>query len=342
MEHNPLVSITTIVYNGEPFIARCIEGVLNQSYQNIEYVIVNDGSTDGTADICRSYANRDDRIVFIENPRNMGLTYTRNRAFDACTGKYIAVNDADDFSYPDRIWKQVEFMETHPNVVLCGTQARMVFADGTSTPYNFPHSNEDLRIRMLEGVPMLNSSSMVKRSVLTRHGLRYLEGYASCEDFKLFAQISLYGEAVNLPETFVDYFVHGNQQTKLQRRGMIRDSGIIVCELLEDLGLAFRSDSEREAMIEAFGFNFPMSPGHVRDLGQVYQRLLEYNVGWRFFHQGKLEQFLRNKYFEVCYHSTKFSNALDIWKMFVRTNFVRSVDILNCAPKIIYSVIRTK
>ncbi|GAB5400717.1 MAG: glycosyltransferase family 2 protein [Aureisphaera sp.] len=109
----PLVSIITPLYNAEAFIAQNMESVLGQTYENWEQIIVDDVSTDASSEIVRTFAAKDDRIQLVRNPENKGAAFTRNRATELAKGDYIAFLDSDDWWHPEKLEKQIKFMEAH-------------------------------------------------------------------------------------------------------------------------------------------------------------------------------------------------------------------------------------
>jgi glycosyltransferase involved in cell wall biosynthesis len=121
---DPLVSIIMSVYNGESFIAPSVESILKQSYQNFDFIVVDDGSTDRTAIILKSFS--DPRLKILTNEKNVGQTRSLNLGLKVAQGKYIARQDADDISKPDRLGLQIEFMEQYGNVGLLGTDYEIV------------------------------------------------------------------------------------------------------------------------------------------------------------------------------------------------------------------------
>src|SRR5690554_3918162 len=112
--NNPLVTVFIPVYNCENFIDECLKSILNQTYKNIEVLLVDDGSTDNSVEKIKKYS--DPRIRLIQNERNMGIPYTRNVGLKEAKGKYIAIMDSDDISMPIRIEKQVAYLEQHPEI----------------------------------------------------------------------------------------------------------------------------------------------------------------------------------------------------------------------------------
>lgn len=117
MEKNPLISVIVPVYNVEDYVAECLESIIDQSYQNLEIIIVNDGAEDGSAEICREYTARDNRIVFLEK-ENGGLSSARNFGLDHATGDYISFVDSDDFIHEDYFKVMLENSEDH-QLVFC-------------------------------------------------------------------------------------------------------------------------------------------------------------------------------------------------------------------------------
>ena len=130
MEKEPLVSIITPLYNSEKFITETIESVLAQTYTNWEMIIVNDCSKDNGASIVEKYVEKDKRIRLFNNERNMGVSFTRNKAIDLAQGKYIAFLDSDDLWYKDKLTKQIGMMEKS-HYVLSYTGYNKINEDGS-------------------------------------------------------------------------------------------------------------------------------------------------------------------------------------------------------------------
>ncbi|MDZ4067898.1 MAG: glycosyltransferase [Tabrizicola sp.] len=116
----PLVSVALITYNHSAFVAEAIESVLAQTYENLEIVVADDFSTDGTREIVEQYVSRfPNKIKLCHATENLGVTKNHNRAFKGCSGKYISWMSGDDIMLPEKIFKQVRFMECHPDCVIC-------------------------------------------------------------------------------------------------------------------------------------------------------------------------------------------------------------------------------
>ena len=125
-----LVSILMPVYNVESYLSESIESILNQTYENIEFVIIDDCSSDGTYEVCKKYAAQDSRIVLLHNTENLKIEGSLNRGLKYCHGKYVLRMDGDDFSFPDRIEKLKTYLDEHKDVVLVGSSVEITDAQG--------------------------------------------------------------------------------------------------------------------------------------------------------------------------------------------------------------------
>ena len=117
----PELSIIMGAYNCEKTLAESLESILNQTYSDFLCYVCDDGSSDGTASVIKAYAEKDNRIVFMQSDRNCGLAVTLNRLIALCRTPYIARMDGDDIAEPNRLEKQIQFLESHPEYDLCGS-----------------------------------------------------------------------------------------------------------------------------------------------------------------------------------------------------------------------------
>lgn len=203
--HEPLVSVLLPVYNGGPYLGASIESLLGQTYRNFELIIVNDGSTDDTAQVIERY--QDPRIRLL-NQENRGLSPSLNRAVAAARGKYLARQDADDLSLPSRLEKQVAFLESHPDHGIVGTWAEIFCGlRGTKRAHLHHCANAPLKFNLIFDNYFVHSSVMVRASLLQRIGPYAAEASRQPEDFELWSRIlrSRCCKMANLPEKLVAY-----------------------------------------------------------------------------------------------------------------------------------------
>ncbi|MFN6039864.1 MAG: glycosyltransferase, partial [Bacteroidota bacterium] len=201
--YHPEVSVILPVFNAEKYLAESIKSILNQSFTNFELIIINDGSTDKSSEIIKSFS--DIRIVYIEQ-LNMGLANTLNKGVSLAKGKYIARQDNDDISYPERFQKQFSYLENNAEIALIGTRARIVNEMGEPTGRNHLHPTNPnvLKLDLLFDNPFVHSSIFVRKDILLKVG-GYYSSSDFFEDYNLWSRISYHYKVANLPEILLDY-----------------------------------------------------------------------------------------------------------------------------------------
>ncbi|MCE1199418.1 MAG: glycosyltransferase [Marinilabiliales bacterium] len=228
MENYPLVSILSPTYNHERYLKDCIESVLSQDYQYWEMILINDGSTDGTANIANSYCNQDPRIRLItqDNVGIFRLSETYNKGLHLAEGKYIAILEGDDCWNPDKLSKQVAALEQNPEAILCWSMANCVNSDRSEVYYTAPdlgasdsiyYPNDPIgkifNIFLFRNcIPAL--TILVKReSVLEVGGFQQVFNLPLV-DLPTLYELALKGSFVFLPEVLGDWRNYANQVTK--------------------------------------------------------------------------------------------------------------------------------
>ena len=184
----PLVSVVMPAYNASPFIGTAIQSVLGQSMADFELIVIDDCSTDSTAEIVQACI--DDRVKLRSNAVNLGISANRNLGIDLSRGKYIAWLDADDIALPQRLEKQVSFLETNLDYGLCCSNVRTIDARGRiiSRPWRAKR-HLPLEWDLLWANPVAQSSVMLRKSVLEEQHLRYLFEHAPAEDYNLWSRL---------------------------------------------------------------------------------------------------------------------------------------------------------
>lgn len=181
----PQVNVIMSIYNGEKQLRESIESILNQTFTDFEFIIVNDGSTDGSLEIIESYI--DSRIQIIDNEENIGLTKSLNKAIKKARGKYIARQDADDISLPTRLELQHEYLEKHPEVALLGTGIYVINEMGDEIEKRIMHPNP--KKSLLNGNRFIHGSVMFRKSVIDEIGA-YNETLKYAQDYELWLRMS--------------------------------------------------------------------------------------------------------------------------------------------------------
>lgn len=204
---SPLVTILMPVYNAELFLKRAMDSILNQTYKNIEFLIINDGSTDNSLAIIKSYL--DTRIVLLENTKNFGLIYSLNIGMEKATGKYIARMDADDISHKDRIQKQCDYMEANTYVGILGT---FIQKENKFKLYAQPNLNSnELKTRLIFTNIFNHPTIMFRNSFVKEKKISYNQEFKHAEDYNLWLGIINETEFAILPEYLLFYENHPDQ-----------------------------------------------------------------------------------------------------------------------------------
>ena len=190
------------VYNGERFLVECIDSIVNQTFTNFEFIIINDGSTDGTGAILERYAQVDDRI-FVHNQENQGLTASLNTGCKLARGEYIARMDGDDISFPDRLAKQVHYMETHPEIGILGTWIEYIGENGERYgQWHTPTQPVLIGWSLIFGTCLAHPTVIMRSDVL--ESLQYYRPEAlHVEDYDLWTRASFSTKLANLPEVLL-------------------------------------------------------------------------------------------------------------------------------------------
>lgn len=239
----PLVSVLMPVYNAEKYLAAAIGSVLAQTYGDFELLICDDASTDGSLDVVRSFD--DARITVFSNDENLGNAATRNRLTERAAGQYIAVLDADDTAEPDRLAKQVDFLEKHPDIGLCGSWVNIIahYGERKGGLKNLTHPKE-LRINLLFSVPFIHSSVMARADLMRANP--YDPEFRQSQDYELWCRLADLTSLANIPEYLANYRWHytnisitsASRQNHLKRevnRRQLRKLGIEPSEKELDL-----------------------------------------------------------------------------------------------------------
>jgi len=200
---SPRASVLIPAYNDARHIREAIDSILAQQFLDFEIVVVNDGSTDGTARLIGEYDDR--RIRFIEHEKNLGRPYARNTALAAATGEYIVWMDADDISLPTRLAKQIAFMDRHPDIAVCGGAIQCFH--GADDHINFPLKPEAIHTSLFFAPAVPNPASCIRRSAVERFFLCYDVGLPRAEDYDFWCRMLLDCKlkAANLSDTLLLY-----------------------------------------------------------------------------------------------------------------------------------------
>lgn len=206
------LTVVMSVYNGEPYLIPALESILSQSFRDFEFLIVDDGSTDGSTEILETYARRDSRITLIRQ-ENAGVYASLIKACALVTTPYIARMDADDISAPDRLERQLDFLRRNREVALLGGAAKYINGAGEVLfTVEFPTSDDDIRARLTTGNAFATSAVVMRRDAMLMVG-GFRRAFLLAGDYDLWLRITERYKVANLPAVLISYRVHAKQLT---------------------------------------------------------------------------------------------------------------------------------
>jgi len=238
------VTVLMPAYNAEAHVEEAVDSVLAQSFGDLELLVVDDGSTDGTAE--RVKAVNDPRLRVLRRDR-AGVVGALNAGLDAARGELLARLDADDVMVGDRLARQVAFLDRRPDIVACGTDYEMF---GTvQGRVRMPRTPAACRARLLFGTCVAHGTVMLRLGTLRREGLSYRPEYAYAEDFKLFSELRRRGSLANLPFVGLRYRQHPGQVSTANAAAQRAVATTVIRENLAEAGVRDVSDAVVERMI---------------------------------------------------------------------------------------------
>lgn len=209
--HRPQVTVLLPVRNGAVHLAAALDGIFAQTFTDFELLVIDDGSTDATPEILR--AMRDPRLSVVTHPQNIGLVPTLNEGLDLARGEFVARQDHDDVSHPERLQKQVDYLRAHPDCALLGTEAWQTDEDGrVSFRLLRPLTAESIRWYLCYDNAFIHSSVMFRRAVIRDELGGYPASFHS-EDYALWSRVARERPVANLSEPLLRYREHRGSVT---------------------------------------------------------------------------------------------------------------------------------
>lgn len=232
----PLVSVVMSVYNGETYLHEAIDSVLNQTYSNFEFIIINDGSVDKSLSIIQSY--NDKRIVLIDNDKNKGLIFSLNKGVEVAQGKYIARMDADDINLPNRLEKQVHYLESNLQIGVCGCNY-FQFTEFKETYFIPTKQHDEIFSFMLFNSSIIHPSLLIRTSIIKSQKIIFDANYSHAEDYELWSRLIFICKFSAVNEPLFKYRVHKSQVTQLFNAEQIKSANSVRKNMLERSGFSF-------------------------------------------------------------------------------------------------------
>ena len=280
----PELTVIMPVYNCAKYLSTAIDSVLNQTYHNFEFIIIDDASTDGSIDVVKSY--NDERIILIENDINRGIVFGLNYAISIAKGKFLARMDGDDISMADRFEIQLKLMIENPGIGVCGS---FVQCFGYKAHlWHPPVFDSDIKAGLINGSTFCHPAVMIKKEVLEKNCIQYCEEFYKAEDYYLWFSLLRYTQFYNIPRVLLKYrisdsqisFIHKLEQDDLKRR--IQRKALQFSKTILDIELDVLFDFE----------------GEVKDILNVLKKIEIENEKCQFYKRDSLKRALAYLFLE--------------------------------------------
>lgn len=310
------ISVVIPIYNSREYLRESIESVIAQTYHDWEVLVINEfGSDDGSSDIIKEYSQQDPRIRLIQNEENLGLAESLNKGIRMAKGEYIARLDADDLAHPDRFRKQIEFMNSHPEVVVCGTYQHHfgVETDWVHKPAITP---EQCKANLLFFCDLCHSTLMLRREAIVTNNLWYDKHFLA-EDFELWTRVTRVGEIANIPEVLGEYRWGDGNITKEKINRLHEESGNIVAHNLEQ-NLKLKLDDNERAYFRNWHNpldDFENKKMFLNKMERLLRGIYEKNITEQYYNQQELLNAIGTKWRWIKYNDP-----------FNRVSYVRDID----------------
>jgi len=305
VNNQPLVSVIMPVYNAEKYILDAVNSIRNQTYQNWELILVEDGSTDHTLEVIQKI--KDPRIILKKNKCNKGIAYTTNLGISISKGKYIALLDDDDIALPMRLEIQTDYMESHPEIDILGGKSFDIDENGKIIKYGQTPRNNPQYIKamlLFRNVDFYNGTAMIRREFIEKYNLFYLEECLGMQDFKFYIESSKKGNISSVDEYVLKYRRHEDNQTLKVREKLGKERALLYAKFqrqsLEDSGF-YLTDQQFQLVTKAFDeFNRRCdSLDELKELYDIFKVLLNQALQNKISYYEELKFFFRRKISEL-------------------------------------------
>jgi glycosyltransferase involved in cell wall biosynthesis len=227
------ITVLMPVYNGEKYLREAIDSILNQTFTDFEFLIVDDGSTDNSVEIINSYQNS--RINLVKNDKNEGLVYTLNRGLSLAKGEYIARMDCDDISLPERLKKQIDFLDSNSEIAVVGTWIKVINEkEEPQTTWQYPLKPLEIQWNLYFYCPLAHPSVMFRKRIILSNG-SYSPEMTHAEDYELWWRLSKKYLLANLPDILLIYRQHQSSITNEHHQSHIQKASKINQIIIEDI-----------------------------------------------------------------------------------------------------------
>ena len=307
----PKVSVFMPVYNAGIDLIEAVQSILDQTFSDFEFVIVNDGSTDNSMELLQQF--NDSRIRIINNDGNKGLIASLNIGLELCVGEYIVRMDQDDISLPTRIEKQVEFMDQHPEYGLIGSWFQDFGDNIESKLVCYSSDDTQIRIRHLYQTHISHPTALLRNSVIKENNLKFDPAFVHGEDYEFWVRMSAYCKLSNIPELLVLKRDHIHNITNKYAQTMQDTCAKVKLKQFHQMGVELQVDDVNLYSKFADG-EWAFNIEEMDKLTQLLEKIKRANEQSEFILPVVYNNYLAEKLFHLCYNNTAIGKQG--WKRF--------------------------
>jgi glycosyltransferase involved in cell wall biosynthesis len=298
----PIVTVLMPVYNGETFLKEAIDSILNQTFTDFEFLIINDGSTDKSEEIILDY--NDSRIRYIKNDENLKLIKTLNKGINLAKAEFLVRMDADDISFPNRIERQVNFMRNNIDVVVAGSWFQCVGNNSNIIQYSTQHNA--IVTEFLYKCSICHPSTIWRLENLDT--LKFNTDFDHAEDYEFWIQCMNKGKLANIPEVLLKYRTHDMNVSSQYSEIQINNSSLIRKNLFLKIGIEISSEELESFKALCYSnWQYFDKLEKIKELSALLSNLIHANKKSGIIEQNYLQEFLGLKWFHINYNCGSWS-----------------------------------
>lgn len=309
----PAISVLMTAYNAEMYIAKSINSILNQTFTDFEFIILNDGSTDNTLSIIKSY--QDDRIIILE-PGKLGYYAAKIRLIQEANADFIAIMDADDIATKDRLQLQYNFLKENNDYGLVGSRAEWIDINDTKLNKEFPfvETNEQIKCNLLFVNCFVHTSILMRHSVLLENELNYKK--IAGEDFDLWIRISQKSKVANLNKVLISYRIHDNNMCHSDWYKLGEGISTLITDELNNYFKNAITENDIKTHLSLVEFSIKNTIEDLPALQNWIYKLLNLNKEHKHFNEQILQQVLYERILKKFLRLKKYN--LSVYKMLLQ------------------------
>lgn len=302
----PCITVLMPVYNGAKYLIAAVDSILNQSFPNFEFLIIDDGSSDETADLLKSY--KDPRVKILKHDKNRGFAYSLNEGIKLAMGKYIARMDVDDISLPDRLYEQIKYLDNHSEVDIIGSSAKRIGVIKKSF-WMPPLTHNEIKATLLFESSFAHPTVMVRNKLCKMASFKYIGKYRPAEDYELWSRIADVAKMGNLKQVLLFYRIHSSQDSSVYSGPKEKSAAEIRAHIIIKTGII---PSKEELRYHQMLADYRISDDGANILNKIFSwvnKIIESNNKTQYFNSDCLEKIIALRWTAACINLVRSNHS---------------------------------